>query len=161
MRSIQHWLPVVVVVLGACADHVGSDSAELPEVDFPYYVQRVQPILEQRCAFFACHGSRLRSFQIYQEVRLREIPDPDPLFQAPAPLTPSELERNFHETSGLLYGFRNPEDSPLFSKPLATGTRHGGATLFGGPDVFLSPEDPDYRTILRWARGARLEEGAE
>jgi len=158
---------VYLFVLGAffigCAIDTGSDSASLPDVDYAYFVQRVQPILERRCAFFACHGSRDRAFQVYQETRLREILDPHPLFEAPLPLTDSELERNFRHTSGMLYGFKDPEDSLLFSKPLATGTRHAGATLFGGPDVFIDRNDPDYQTLLEWARGARLnlEAGAE
>lgn len=136
----------------------GSESASLPAVDYGYYVEKVQPIFEAKCTFFACHGTRERHFQIYAEARLREIPDPDPLFQAPAPLTQSELERNFRMTAGMLYGFEDPEDSLLFSKSLEGGTRHGGATLFSGPNVFLSREDPDYQTMLNWARGARLEE---
>jgi hypothetical protein len=146
---------------GGCGEHTGSDSASLPDVDFEYYVEYVQPIFEHRCAFFACHGDRQRFLQIYQEARLREIPDPDPIFEAPAPLTPSELQRNFEQTRGMLYGFDDPEASLLFSKPLQTGTRHAGATLFGGPDVFLNRDDPDYQTMLRWARGARLPEEEE
>lgn len=152
---------VLVWLYVGCAIDTGSETASLPDVDFDYFVARVQPILEHRCAFFACHGSRDRSFQVYQEVRLREIPDPEPLFQAPAPLTQSELERNFRHAAGMLYGFDDPEDSPLFSKPLSSGTRHAGATLFGGPDVFLSKRDPDYQTILEWARGVRLAEKKE
>ena len=156
------WVPLVAgLFAGACGEHTGSDSASLPDVDFAYFVEYVQPILEHRCAFFACHGSRERFLQIYQEVRLRENLDPDPIFQAPSPLTPEELQRNFEQTTGMLYGFDNPEDSLLFSKPLQPGTRHAGATLFEGPDVFLNREDPDYRTLLRWARGARLPEVVE
>jgi hypothetical protein len=127
-------------------------------VDYAYFVERVQPILEHSCAFFACHGSRDRAFQVYQEVRLRENPDPGPILEAPAPLTPAELERNFRNAAGMLYGFENPEDSLLFSKPLAEGTRHAGATIFNGPDVFLTRQDPGYQTMLLWARGARLEQ---
>lgn len=158
--------PLSVLLLSAlivcgCGEHTGSDSASLPDVDYDYFVRYIQPIFEHRCAFFACHGSRQRSLQVYQEVRLREIPDPNPIFEAPAPLTPSELRRNFEQASGILYGFEDPEDSLLFSKPLQDGTRHGGATLFGGPDVFPSREDPDYQTLLRWARGARLPGGEE
>jgi hypothetical protein len=156
------WVPLVAGLLaGACGEYSGSDSASLPDVDYDYFVKHIQPILENRCAFFACHGSRERFLQIYQEVRLREIPDPDPIFQAPAPLTPEELQRNFEQTAGMLYGFDDPEDSLLFSKPLQPGTRHAGATLFEGPDVFLNREDPDYQTLLRWARGARLPEVVE
>ena len=151
------WVPLLVgLFAGACGEHTGSDSASLPDLDYDYFVKHVQPILEHRCAFFACHGSRERFLQIYQAVRLRENPDPDPIFQAPSPLTPEELQRNFEQTTGMLYGFDNPEDSLLFSKPLQPGTRHAGATLFEGPDVFLNREDPDYQTLLRWARGARL-----
>ena len=145
----------------ACGEHTGSDTASLPDVDYVYYVKHIQPILEDRCAFFACHGSRERFLQIYQEVRLRENPDPNPIFEAPAPLTREELQRNFEQTAGILYGFEDPQDSPLFSKPLQPGTRHGGATLFGGPDVFLNRDDPEYQTLLRWARGARLPEEEE
>ena len=154
-------LLVVGLFACACGEHTGSDSASLPDVDFAYFVKHIQPILEHRCAFFACHGSRQRFLQIYQEVRLREIPDPDPIFEAPAPLTLEEFQRNFEQTAGMLYGFDDPQASPLFSKPLQTGTRHTGATLFGGPDVFLNREDPDYQTLLRWARGERLPEAEE
>ncbi len=155
-------VPLVVGLFTcACGEHTGSDSASLPDVDYAYFVRYVQPILENRCAFFACHGSRERFLQIYQEVRLRENPDPDPIFAAPAPLTPEELHRNFEQTAGMLYGFDDPQDSLLFSKPLQPGTRHAGATLFEGPDVFLNREDPDYQTLLRWAHGARLPEAVE
>ena len=151
---------ILLILLAGCSTHAGSDTAELPDLDAAYFVRHVQPIFEARCAFFACHGSPKRSFQVYAETRLREIPDPDPIFEAPAPLTEAELNRNFRNAAGMLYGFHEPEDSPLFSKPLQSGTRHGGATLFGGPDVFPDRDDPDYRTMLRWARGARLEEGS-
>jgi len=161
MNALLRGLLLLGLLAGGCGEHTGSDSASLPDVDFEYYVEHIQPIFEHRCAFFACHGSRDRFLQIYQEVRLREIRDPDPIFQAPAPLTPSELRRNFEQTAGMIYGFDDPQNSPLFSKPLQTGTRHGGATLFGGPDVFLDREDPDYQTLLRWARGARLPEAEE
>jgi hypothetical protein len=152
---------VVGLFVAGCGEHTGSDSASLPDVDYEYFVAHIQPILEHRCAFFACHGSADRFLQVYQEARFRENPDPDPIFEAPAPLTPEELRRNFEQTAGMLYGFSDPEDSPLFSKPLQGGTRHAGATLFGGPDVFLSREEPDYQTLLRWARGARLSEEVE
>jgi hypothetical protein len=152
-------MSALVSLLSGCADDSGSDSASLPDVDYAYFVARVQPVLESRCAFFACHGNRTRSFQVYAVTRMREIVDPNPIFEAPAPLTTTELERNFRHAAGMLYGFEDPEDSLLFSKPLAIGTRHGGATLFGGPNVFLSRKDPDYQTLLKWARGARLEEG--
>ena len=154
-------LLVAVLIACGCGEHTGSDYGSLPNVDYDYFVKHIQPILEHRCAFFACHGSRERFLQIYQEVRLREIPDPHPIFEAIAPLTAEELQRNFEQTSGILYGFDDPQDSPLFSKPLQPGTRHAGATLFGGPDVFLNREDPDYQTLLRWARGARLPEAEE
>ena len=156
------WVPLLVGLFAcACGEHTGSSSATLPDVDYDYFVRHIQPILEHRCAFFACHGSRERFLQIYQETRLRENPDPDPIFAAPAPLTPDELQRNFEQTAGILFGFDDPQDSPLFSKPLQPGTRHAGATLFEGPDVFLNREDPDYQTLLRWARGARLPEAVE
>lgn len=155
LRGLLSGSLVVCLACLACGEHTGSDSAVLADVDFAYFVRHVQPILEHRCAFFACHGSRDRFLQVYQEARLREIPDPHPIFEAIVPLTPSELQRNFEQTAGMLYGFDDPQDSPLFSKPLQNGTRHGGATLFDGPDVFLDREDPDYQTMLRWARGAR------
>lgn len=158
MKQLCRSLFVLWLFAGGCGEHAGSDSASLPDVDYDYFVQNVQPILEHRCAFFACHGSRKRFLQIYQEVRLREVPDPNPLCTALIPLTPSELRRNFEQTAGMFYGFEDPQDSPLFSKPLQTGTRHAGATLFGGPDIFLNRGDPDYQTLLRWARGARLPE---
>ena len=149
----------LIALLAGCADDSGSDSASLPDVDYAYFVAYVQPVLEARCAFFACHGTRIRSFQVFAVTRMRAIVDPDPIFQAPAPLTTSELEQNFRHAAGMLYGFEDPEDSLLFSKPLAIGTRHGGESLFEGPNVFLSRSDPDYQTLLKWARGARDEEG--
>ena len=148
-------LVLLLFAVTGCGIDAGSETATLPDVDYLFYVQRVQPIMERRCAFFACHGSRKRALQIYQEARLREIIDPDPLFQSPNPLTESELQRNFRHAAGLLYGYDDPEDSLLFSKPLASGTRHAGATLFNGPDVFLDRYDPDYQTFLLWAYGAR------
>jgi len=147
---------VLLLALAGCSLDTGSGTASLPDVDYATFVKKVQPVFEARCAFFACHGSRQRFFEIYQEARLREIPDPDPIFEAPAPLTESELQRNFRNAAGMLYSFEDPEESLLFSKPLQSGTRHGGATLFGGPNVFLDRQDPDYQTLLAWARGARL-----
>jgi len=153
---------VVLLVLMTCsigcAVDAGRETAKLPDVDYGFFVKSVQPILERRCAHFACHGSLDRSYQVYAEARLREIPDPRPLTEAVRPLTETELERNFRMTAGLLYGLSDPEDSLLFSKPLENGTRHGGSTIFGGPDVFLGREDVDYQTLLEWAKGARLEE---
>ncbi len=159
MKILGLFLILLWMVCGGCGTDAGSDSAALPDVDYDYFVARVQPVFESRCAFFACHGSRKRHFQVYQEVRLRELPDPHPFFEAPNPLTESELQRNFRHAAGMLYGYSDPEDSLLFSKPLASGTRHAGATIFGGPDVFLTSQDRDYQTLLDWAWGAKLDKG--
>jgi hypothetical protein len=93
----------LLFVMAGCADDSGSESAQLPDVDYAYFVARIQPVLEAKCAFFACHGNLGRRFQIYAVTRLREIPDPDPIFQAPRPMTPAELERTFRATQ-LKYG---------------------------------------------------------
>ena len=158
MKALVLTLALLIFLSGGCADDSGYNTARIPpDLDYEYYVEKVQPIMETRCAFYACHGSQERSFQIYQEARMRQNPEAG-LIEATLPLTDSELERNFRQAAGLIFGHRDRENSLLFSKPLESGTRHGGATLFGGPDVFLSREDPDYQTLLQWANGARLEE---
>lgn len=144
-RALAAALAALAVV--ACIEN----PAETRPVDEAYFRCRVQPVLDQSCSAIACHGTVERPFHVFARNRLRlSYSGPDLIL----PLTDEELAANFENARGFVQA--PPDDSWLVRKPLAQsagGWFHLGDHLFQGGDVWLTPEDPDFITVLDWARG--------
>jgi hypothetical protein len=119
--------------------------------DEPFFRCNVQPVLDRSCSAIACHGDAKRPFHVFTRNRLRLAYEGEDLI---LPLTDAELAANFDNARAFLDV--PAEDSWLVRKPLAQaagGWFHLGDHLFGGGDVWLAVDDPDFQTILSWARG--------
>lgn len=102
------------------------------------------PLLAKRCADVACHGTP-RPFSLYAVGRRRM--DPRATYLAD-PLTPAELDANYHATLGFLDAPR-PRDTTLLQKALGAGGPGGHR----GGAVFAAPSDPECRALARWIAG--------
>ncbi len=110
--------------------HLGFDPAAPPAdaASYEAFVQRVQPVLVERCAGSACHGARIAD--LYLSCGLTEEESRWNYFAAVSHL----------DTSVSL--------SELLRRPLSKtrgGTFHEGGTVF--PDT----EDPGYKVVRAWA----------
>lgn len=147
---VERCLVALLLVGGACAqdglDNIAADSSAL---DAEFFRCQVQPILTKTCAFMDCHGNDERPLRVYAEQRFRlgvtyEIP-----------FTRAELDANFAAIAGFVEGAQEGT-SLLTEKPLDArfgGGFHRGRNQYGEDDVFLSRDDPDYQTLVKFARG--------
>ena len=129
-------------------------STTLHALDVNFFRCRVQPIFDQGCDQFGCHGTDdERPLRVYSRVMWRI----DPLLRgnesmrSTLPLTPEEWCRNYD--SARSFWTSDPAMSELVRQPLepgAGGLSHVGVHLFG------STSAADYQTILQWLSGASL-----
>ncbi len=148
-RPLPH-LMVVALVAGCVAD-LGGTGTEA-RADEAYFRCRVQPVLTKSCSALLCHGDPQRYFRVYARNRLRLGGT-----EATRNAFLRDEERAFNFASARAFlDARDPGTSFLLMKPLdqvAGGYYHGGATKFGKGDVFTSPSDADYKTLVAWASG--------
>jgi hypothetical protein len=140
---------VIGVVLAACNSPVVD--ANPPELDFDVFQSEVYPVLARDCAFPACHGTRERFFQVYAPGRVRL----DPTTELGAAPTMDELMNAYDRARSALAAADKPENSIFLRKPLeasAGGSAHMGTDAFGR-NVYRSTMDPNWITLLCWARG--------
>ncbi len=148
------WLFALGAVLVAgCRGDLG-DERGLVALDEPFFACRVQPVLTKSCATFACHGDARRFFTVFARNRLRFGGDET---ERNAFLREEERAFNF-ESARTMVDPDRPEESLLLRKPLevaAGGYYHVGAVEpFGGGDVFVNTDDPEYRVLVDWVMGA-------
>lgn len=106
--------------------------ATLPDGATVYFTQKVQPVLMNRCASNACHGSRSsQKFQLARSVRGQ-------------PMSNRMTQQNLQATLAFIDAQR-PEDSLLLVAPRQS---HGG---LAGP-VFGIRESAQYDQLLAWVR---------
>ena len=132
-------LAAIAVILG-----VGASQALAQSLDFTVYKSRVEPIFlkkrpgHARCV--VCHEASNSAFH------LQERP------QGSTGWSDEQSRRNFESVSKLVNS-TSPEKSRLLLHPLAHDA--GGDLFHSGGDQFTSKDDPDWKTIAEWARGAK------
>jgi hypothetical protein len=114
------------------------------------FAEGVYPVLLRDCAFFACHGSTERLFQVWGPKR-RRMND--------LPLTGDEelarIDMEMKKTFEMAVGFvdvNDPGNSLLLRKgldPQAGGTGHLGLDKYGR-NVYRSGSSPGYLTLAKW-----------
>jgi hypothetical protein len=130
-----------------------SWSGAVGSADYAAFERDVYPVLMRDCAYSNCHGAPQRFFQIWGPGRTRlDTNDFRTTIQS------QEKLRSFQRTVSMLYtdGSRPLAESPLLVKPLEAssgGSAHGGVDRYGR-NVYRSPQDTGYQTLLRWAIGA-------
>jgi hypothetical protein len=142
-------LAALLLVAGCAVD---NPPATAPSLDREFFRCNVQPVLAARCAFPACHGTRVRPLAIFAPGRERlEVGWDRPT----EPVTQAELDANYQLVSGFTTTTATGE-SWLLAKPLAPaagGYYHRGADLFGSEDVFLTKDDAGYQLLASWIAG--------
>ncbi len=143
----------LMALLTGCPDDLRAEG-DIAELDEAFFRCRVQPIVTKTCSTFVCHGNGARFFTVFARNRLRLGGDET---GRNAFLRDSERAFNF-ESALTMVDIDRPEQSLLLLKPLDVsvgGYYHVGAhEPFGGTDVFLDPDDPEYQVLVDWVMGA-------
>lgn len=120
-----------------------------PPLDFGYYRANVEPLFlkkrpsHARCV--VCHADSTNAFRL------------QPLPAGSSTWTEEQSRRNF-ETVSRLVTPGDPTASHLLLHPLAPTA--GGDAFHSGGRQFASRDDPDWRMLAQWVRGARLSPSA-
>ena len=118
-------------------------SPARPTLDYPFFQQRVQPILlkkrpgHARCVTCHEHGS----------------PPLEPLPPAAANWSDDQSRKNFAVWK-LFVVPGNPMKSPLLLHPLSESA--GGDRFHSGGKHWNSQSDPEWQTLAAWVRGETL-----
>ena len=132
----------LLAMIVAAAATVPAPSASAQSLDYESFKARVEPIFlkkkpgHTRC--YVCHAESNNAF------RLEKLP-PGAKFW-----TEEQSRRNFETVSRLVVP-GNPAASRLLIMPLAPEA--GGNAFHNGGRQFESKDDPDWKTLARWANG--------
>ncbi len=141
---MRPWIAIAAACFAGCGPT--ATPIVLPVLDSAVFATEVEPILEQRCANPTCHGNERRRLRVYAPGRFRRDAARLHLDEA---LDADELAANDASARAFAAGIVRAFDSLLISKPLEW------VTHLGGP-VFVSAEDRECQSILRWLRTGGL-----
>lgn len=116
----------------------------------PLFSDGVYPVLLRDCAFFACHGSTDRLFQVWGPKRHR-INELELSGNAERMRIDQERQKTFDMAIGFV-DINNPGNSLLLRKGLdaqAGGTGHLGLDKYGR-NVYRSASSPGYVALAKW-----------
>jgi hypothetical protein len=123
---------------------VAASLAGAQSLDYATYKTKVEPIFlkkrEGHARCVVCHANAGNGFHL------------QPLAPGATTWTEDESRKNFEAVSKLVFS-GNLMSSPLLKHPLA-GTA-GGDDFHSGGRQFQSQNDPDWKAIADWARGAK------
>lgn len=130
---------LIAIVASFAAEYAAAQS-----LDFAAYRAKVEPIFlkkrEGHARCVVCHAGAGNAFRL------------QPLAPGATTWTEEQSRKNFEAVSKLVNS-ANLLSSPLLKHPLA-GTA-GGDDFHSGGRQFQSRNDPDWKTIEEWARGAK------
>ena len=144
---MKRLLFAALVAAGAAACELPSEGyVPLQSFDRDAYLAEIEPIQSVACANPTCHGDPSRPFSLFGVLGMRA--DPEHTFLE-MPLTESELEHNFVQSSAFAASGAVPSESLLVLKPLAdtVGVFHGGGVIYEGL------ADSEYRDGVAMDRG--------
>lgn len=122
---------------------LAAPFAAAQSLDFNVYKTKVEPIFlkkrptHARC--IACHVDAATAFKL------------QPLAEGAKTWTEEQSRKNFEMVSRIVVPGK-PESSRLLMHPLAPDA--GGEKFHGGGRQFASKDDPDWKTIADWVKGA-------
>jgi hypothetical protein len=126
---------------GLCSPNIGDDPAFPPgdptSADYAMFQSRVSPMLGERCAAGNCHGT------------------PANLLYLTCGNTPEQARWNYFVAKD--YVSVDPQASEILRRPLDP---NGGGVYHEGGAIFGSTTDPDYKTLLDWAKARAAEDAA-
>lgn len=128
----------------AIASVLGASFAAAQSLDFETYRTKVEPIFAKKRPTHArcivCHSGGGNAFRL------------QPIAPGATTWTEAQSRQNF-ETVSKLVNSRNLMESPILKHPLAEAA--GGDDFHSGGRQFASQNDPDWKAIADWARGAK------
>ena len=131
-------LAILTVAASLAAEHLVAQS-----LDYATFVAKVQPVFlkkrEGHARCVVCHSSGGNAFL-------------QPLSPGATTWTEEQSRRNFETVSKLVIP-ANLLSSPILKHPLAGSA--GGDDFHSGGRQFQSQNDPDWKAIADWARGAK------
>lgn len=134
----------VIVGLFLAAASIAARQSPAPSLDFGYYKARVEPIFlkkrpgHARCV--VCHAASNNAFRL------------QPLPPGSSDWTEEQSHRNFEVVSNLVTP-GDPTASRLLKHPLSE--QAGGDHFHSGGRQFASQDDPNWRILADWVRGAK------
>lgn len=158
-RGIEFSLVVVLVMILECAtpqtraqstskntpgSGVTTSPADAPTLDYEFFKTRVEPIFlrkrpnHARC--YVCHE------EANHALKLSKLSAGNPTW------TEEQSRRNFENVSALVTP-GDPIGSLLLHHPLAPEA--GGDAFHSGGRQFESQNDPEWKTLADWVRGAK------
>ncbi len=154
MRRVASAVAASLVLL-ACRSDLDAPATRAT-LDEPFFRCKVQPILTKNCSMHACHGDGTRFFRQYARNRLRQ----GIAGEAERNVKLSDRERRFnYEAARAFVDANDVAESLLLKKTLSSGAGgyYHGATRYEGGNVFATADDPEYRVLVDWTRGAKAE----
>lgn len=121
-----------------------ASFAAAQSLDFATYKAKVEPIFlkkrEGHARCVVCHAGANNAFRLQR------------LAPGATTWTEEQSRQNFEAVSKLVFA-KNLMSSPILKHPLAQEA--GGDIFHSGGRQFLSQNDPDWKVIEDWARGAK------
>jgi len=123
---------------------VGAVAQSPPGLDYEYFKTRVQPIfLKKRSGHTRCYVCHAESNNAFH---LEKLAPGEKIWN-------EEQSRKNFETVSKLVNPGDPDTSRLLMQPLAPEA--GGNVFHSGGRQFAFKDDPDYRIIVQWVKGAK------
>jgi|KBSMisStandDraft_5_1062788.scaffolds.fasta_scaffold1010968_2 hypothetical protein len=145
-------LAVLSVTQPARSTPAQEASASAASLDFDFFKTRVEPIFLKRrspdhARCYACHASGTGPQYLMKM-------SPGSSFW-----TEEQSRANFENVSKLV-NLDEPMKSRILIHPLSPMAGGDTAVLHGGGRQFESQDDPDWKTIAEWVKGAKLSSSA-
>jgi hypothetical protein len=144
----------IVAIVAVAAVAVGSASMvsrAAPMLDYEFYKAKVQPIFLTKRAGHApcvmCHA------EANNMLRLEKLP------AGQASWTEEQTRKNFDTVSKIVQAADDPLTSKILLHPLAPEA--GGDAFHSGGRQFATRNDPNWKIIAEWAKGATLKAGGK
>jgi hypothetical protein len=142
--SVRIAVATVAVSAFALASAAVCEAAPL---DYDYFKAKVQPIFLAKRPGHApcvmCHAEATSNM-----LRLQKLP------HGQAAWSEEDTRRNFDTVSKIVEAVDDPLESKILMHPLAPEA--GGDAYHNGGRQFSDKDDPDWKIIADWARGATL-----
>ena len=131
-------------IASAIAASFAAEHAVAQSLDYATYIAKVQPIFlkkrEGHARCVVCHAGAGNAFRL------------QPLSPGATTWTEEQSRQNFEAVSKLERS-ENLMTSPILKHPLAQEA--AGDDFHSGGRQFTSQNDPDWKAIAEWARGAK------
>jgi hypothetical protein len=138
-------IAVVTVAVSALA-LAGAAVSQAASLDYDYYKAKVQPILLEKRPGHApcvmCHA------EANNMLSLQKLPHGQAWSE-------EATRKNFDTVSKIVEAADDPLQSKLLIHPLAPEA--GGDAFHSGGRQFADRDDPNWKVIADWAKGAKLE----